>query len=139
MPTELIDFLQWIVYGGGGAIAASFILEKMSWYNSKPGEVKKNIYFGIVSAFTILMYVIMTYVPVETLEMLAPYFGIIAISFINGYVGTSFHRAAKPTIDTVEVSAALVETELSSSVQPLTTGFANVKVEIPCDGTEIKG
>lgn len=138
MPTNLVEFLTWIVYGGGAAISASFILEKMAWYTEKPGEVKKNIYFGIVTTFTILMYLVLNYVPQTILEAITPYFGIIAISFINVYLGTSFHRAAKTTTDTVEISQPIVG-EFTTRSEVLKDSNVNVNAEMPNSPYEIKG
>ena len=108
MPTNLIDFLTWIVYGGGGAIAVSWILERMAWYQEKPSNAKQNIYFGIVSAFTLIIYSIMTYVPADIIAVLSPWFGIIAVIFVNVYIGTGFHRASKATPATIAEDARLI-------------------------------
>ena len=108
LPTNLIDFLTWIVYGGGGAIAVSWILEKMPWYQEKQSDVKQNIYFGIVSGFTLIVYAILNYVPAEVLAMIAPWFGIIAVTFVNVYIGTGFHRASKATPATIAEDAQLI-------------------------------
>ena len=97
MPVDLMEFLQWIVYGGGGAIAISWILEQLNWYQEKPANQKKNIFFGFVSVFTILVYAVLNYVPASTLEAIAPYFGIVALAFLNTYIGTGYHRASKPS------------------------------------------
>lgn len=95
MPVDLLEFLQWIVYGGGGAIAISWILEQLNWYQEKPANQKRNIFFGFVSAFTVLTYVVLNYVPASTLEAIAPYFGLIAVAFLNTYIGTGYHNVSK--------------------------------------------
>ena len=102
LPVDFAEFLQWIVYGGGGAIAVSWILEKLSWYQNKSADAKRNIFFGIVSAFTILVYVVLTYVPSNIIDAIAPYFGIVAVAFLNIYIGTGFHSVTKSTAKSIE-------------------------------------
>ena len=128
LPTNLVEFLTWIVYGGGGAIAVSWILEKLSWYQEKPAETKRNIYFGIVTAFTLIIYVILNFVPTTVLDALSPYFGIIAVTFVNVYIGTGFHRANKTQPQVVANNATVIAKK-----------DMTVSVETPCETYEIKG
>ena len=68
------------------------------------------------------MYVIMNYVPEATLALLTPYFSIIAIAFINVYIGTGFHRAGKGIADVVD-SKSTDEKSLSVEVSEDTSGI----------------
>lgn len=128
LPTDLVEFLSWFVYGGGGAILISWILERAPWYQEKPSNVKQNIYFGMVTIFTLIVYAIMTYVPADILAALTPWFGIIATAFISIYVGTGFHRASTSSPQVVANEATVVAKKDMS-----------VKVETPKDIYEIKG
>lgn len=94
--TDIFEFLPWIVYGGGGAIAISWILEQVKWYQEQSAKAKKNIFFGFSAVFTVLIYVFMTYVPQNAIEAIAPFFSIIAAAFISTYIGTGYHRASTP-------------------------------------------
>ena len=142
LPTNLIDFLTWIVYGGGGAIAVSWILEKMPWYQEKPSGVKQNIYFGIVSVFTLIVYTILNYVPAEVLAMIAPWFGIIAVTFVNVYIGTGFHRASKATSATIAEDAQLIlaqnESMMAENVDIISKTESAIAENTP-DNYEMKG
>ena len=142
LPTNLIDFLTWIVYGGGGAIAVSWILEKMPWYQEKPSNVKQNIYFGIVSVFTLIIYAILNYVPAEVLAMLTPWFGIIAVTFVNVYIGTGFHRASKATPATIAEDTQLIlatnESMMAENVAIISKTESAIAENTP-DNYEMKG
>lgn len=142
LPTNLIDFLTWIVYGGGGAIAVSWILEKMLWYQEKPSNVKQNIYFGIVSGFTLIIYAILNYVPAEVLAMIAPWFGIIAVTFVNVYIGTGFHRASKATPATIAEDTQLIlapnESMMAENVDIISKTESAIAENTP-DNYEMKG
>ena len=142
LPTNLIDFLTWIVYGGGGAIAVSWILEKMPWYQEKPSGIKQNIYFGIVSGFTLIVYAILNYVPAEVLAMIAPWFGIIAVTFVNVYIGTGFHRASKATPATIAEDAQLIlaqnESMMAENVDIISKTESAIAENTP-DNYEMKG
>ncbi len=138
MPTNLIDFLTWIVYGGGGAIAVSWILERMAWYQEKPSNAKQNIYFGIVSAFTLIIYSIMTYVPADIIAVLSPWFGIIAVIFVNVYIGTGFHRASKATPKMIEDDAKIMiaqnESMIAENKALITKTEVAIAEDAPDDG-----
>ena len=142
LPTNLIDFLTWIVYGGGGAIAVSWILEKMPWYQEKPSGIKQNIYFGIVSGFTLIVYAILNYVPAEVLAMIAPWFGIIAVTFVNVYIGTGFHRASKATPATIAEDAQFIlapnESMMAENVAIISKTESAIAENTP-DNYEMKG
>ena len=142
LPTNLIDFLTWIVYGGGGAIAVSWILEKMPWYQEKPSNVKQNIYFGIVSVFTLIIYAILNYVRAEVLAMLTPWFGIIAVTFVNVYIGTGFHRASKATPATIAEDTQLIlapnESMMAENVAIISKTESAIAENTP-DNYEMKG
>ena len=142
LPTNLIDFLTWIVYGGGGAIAVSWILEKMPWYQEKPSNVKQNIYFGIVSVFTLIIYAILNYVRAEVLAMLTPWFGIIAVTFVNVYIGTGFHKASKATPATIAEDTQLIlapnESMMAENVAIISKTESAIAENTP-DNYEMKG
>ena len=142
LPTNLIDFLTWIVYGGGGAIAVSWILEKMPWYQEKPSGIKQNIYFGIVSAFTLIIYAILNYVPAEVLAMIAPWFGIIAVTFVNVYIGTGFHRASKTTPATIAEDTQFIlsqsESMMAENAAIISKTESSIAENTP-DNYEMKG
>lgn len=135
LPVNFAEFLQWIVYGGGGAIAVSWILEKLAWYQEKSADAKRNIFFGIVAAFTVLVYVVLTYVPASVVEAIAPYFGILAITFLNVYIGTGYHRASKPTPQIVADRVTVMPAPVAGDV----TGVGGLHIEEMESFDELKG
>jgi hypothetical protein len=91
----LSEFLVWLSVGGGGAIAASWIWERIPWFQMLEVTVKQLVYFASCILLSIVAFLIQSYVPVETLGRLAPYFAIIASAFYSVFLGTTFHRASK--------------------------------------------
>lgn len=87
--------IYWLVNSGGGAAVASFILEKIEWFQKQASNVKQNIYFATTVFITIASYLVMTYVPKEYIDAVAPYFGIMYSSFAAIYIGTAFHKVTK--------------------------------------------
>lgn len=87
--------IYWLVNSGGGAAVASFILEKLDWFQNQTSSAKQNIYFGATVLITIASYLVMTYVPKEYIDAAAPYFGMLYSSFAAIYIGTAFHKVTK--------------------------------------------
>lgn len=87
----LPEFLVWVA-GGGATVAASWILERMAWYTDLASEIKRWIFFGIAALIGVAAYVIGTYVPVATLEQLAPYFMVLSSAFSYVFLGSAFHK-----------------------------------------------
>lgn len=93
----LTDFLVWLSVGGGGALASSWIWERVPWFQALEATAKQLVFFVSCVLLSVLALVIQTYVPQELLNQLAPYFAIIASSFGTVFVGTSFHKSSKST------------------------------------------
>lgn len=135
LPVNFAEFLQWIVYGGGGAIVVSWILEKLTWYQEKPADTKKNIFFGVVTAFTVLIYVVLAYVPENIVEAIAPYFNIVAVTFLSVYVGTAYHRVSKSTPPPVVDKVAAIPSQTNGNI----TDVDGVHIEELEHFDELKG
>lgn len=88
---SLAEFLVWIS-GGGATMAASWLLERSNWYQQLASEMKRGIFFGVAALFGIGAYLVGAYVPVSTLEQIAPYFLILSSIFSYVFLGTAFHR-----------------------------------------------
>ena len=89
------EFLKWLVASGGAVIGASWILERIPWFTSKPANFKEWFFFGVVSVIWVLAYIVTTYVSPAILEALSPYFLGISGLFIAIVVGKMFHKADK--------------------------------------------
>ena len=92
---DLTGFLVWLSVGGGGAIASSWIWERIPWFQALEASYKQLVYFASCVILSVLAFLVQTYVPAETLTQLAPYFLIVASSFSTVFLGTNFHRASK--------------------------------------------
>lgn len=68
----IYDLLIWLT-GSGAVIAVSWLCERWSWFQAQGSEIKKWIMYGASAVIAIAALLIQQYVPVETLELVAPY------------------------------------------------------------------
>jgi putative flippase GtrA len=92
---DFIEFLKWVGTSAGASVVSSFILERIAWFQSLASESKKWIFFGICSVLSVGAYCVLTYVPVEILSAVAPFFGLIASVFVSVFVGEKYHETDK--------------------------------------------
>lgn len=92
---DLNEFLLWLASSAGSSAVASFILERITKYQSLAADVKQWVFFGVCLVLSVTSYLVLTYVPVEVLEAVKPYFGLIASTFISVFLGTAFHKLDK--------------------------------------------
>lgn len=90
----ITDFLVWLA-GGGSALALAFILEYIPSFATLTATLKKWVFFGGCALISIAAYAVQTYVPVETINAIAPYFGILASTFTYVFLGDGFHKLTK--------------------------------------------
>jgi hypothetical protein len=92
----LNDFLMWLVGSAGASAVASWVLERIPAYAKiAVAETKRWIFFGACVILSIGAYVVVTYVPASFLESLAPFFGLVAATFISVFTGSGFHKIDK--------------------------------------------
>jgi hypothetical protein len=91
----LHDFLLWLANSGGGAVVVSWVLEQLSWYQGLVAKTKQLVFFGLTLLVTIVGFVVITYVPQSTLDVIAPYFGLVYATFVSVFLGTAFHNTTK--------------------------------------------
>ena len=89
------ELLQWLVGSGGTVIAASWILERIAWFQTKSAQFKEWFFFGVVSALWAASYAVVTYVPQTVLAAIQPWFLGISGLFVVVVVGKLFHKADK--------------------------------------------
>ena len=88
------EFIIWL--GGGGFImATSFILERIPWYQKLSAQIRDWVFFGAAGVIGCAAVAIATYVPVDVLNGLAPFFGVIFAVFSYVFLGKVFHRNDK--------------------------------------------
>lgn len=93
----LVEFLVWLSVGGGGALASSWIWERIPWFQTLQATTKQLVFFASCVVLSIAAFLIQTYVPEAVLTQLAPYFMIISGAFSTVFIGTSFHKISKPS------------------------------------------
>jgi putative flippase GtrA len=89
---DLNDFLMWAASSGGASVIASFILERIPAFQALKVELKKWYFFGACSALSVGSFCVLTYVPAEVLNQIAPFFALIAVNFASVFVGEAFHK-----------------------------------------------
>jgi hypothetical protein len=92
---ELKEFLVWLASGGGGIIAASWLLERWTWFQAKASEIKELILWGCATILSIGGYALASYLPEATIDAIAPYFFIVSSVFLTVVIGKLFHRVDK--------------------------------------------
>ena len=90
----LTDFLVWLT-AGGSIIAFSWLAERWAWFQLQTSNMKQGIMFGACVVLSLGAFAIQQYVPVETLNALAPWFGIVASIFVSLFLSKTFHQADK--------------------------------------------
>lgn len=91
----LIEVLNWVIGAGGSIIMASWILERIVWFQNQISSVKEVIFFVLSSVFGVGAYLIVLYVPAEAIEVVSPYFGILFSIFSTVFIGEMFHKIDK--------------------------------------------
>ena len=86
----LTDFLVWLA-GGGSILAVSWLFERWPWYQSQIAEKKQWLFFAACLVISLSTFAVQTYVPMESLQALAPWFQIVAGLFIALFLGNQFH------------------------------------------------
>ena len=89
------EFFQWLVSSGGTVIVASWILERVAWFQTKTADFKEWFFFGATSVIWAAAYAVVTYVPQEVLTAIQPWFLGISGLFVVSVVGKLFHKADK--------------------------------------------
>lgn len=91
----LSEFLQWLVGSGGAIIAASWILERIPWFQAKTAEFKEWFFFAVTAVLWAGAYSVVTYVPQSVIAAVQPWFLGISGLFAAVVIGKLFHKADK--------------------------------------------
>jgi hypothetical protein len=92
---SITEFLVYLANSGGSIVIVSWLLEQWGWYQLQTPNMKRNLFFGLSAFVSILAYMVLTYVPTETLQMIAPFFQILFATFTAIFLGTKFHAETK--------------------------------------------
>lgn len=92
MQLELMGFLSWLVTSVGAGSVASWVLERLPKFQALEASAKKMWVFISSSVLAIGAFLVMQFVPAETLNLIAPYFAIVAAMFASAFSGELFHR-----------------------------------------------
>lgn len=92
MELELMSFLSWLVTSAGAGSVSSWILERLPAFQALSSSAKKAWAFASSSALAIGSFLVIQFVPAETLQAIAPYFAIVASMFASAFASEAFHR-----------------------------------------------
>ena len=91
----LNEFLLWLGSASGASGVASFILERIPAFHKLASEAKQWVYFFVCLVLSVGSYSIITYVPADILEQIAPFFALVAAVFASVFLGSVFHQYDK--------------------------------------------
>lgn len=92
---NLIECLIWLATSGGSVLAVSWLLEQWGWYQVQSPKRKRNLFFIFSALVAIAAYCVLSFVPAEILNAVAPFFQIIYGTFVVIYLGADFHTVTK--------------------------------------------
>ena len=89
------DFLQWMFASGGAIIAASWIFERVAWFQAQTPDLKELALFLASAVLSVGAYLVLTYIPENILVAIQPYFIMISGLFVTIIIGKMFHKVDK--------------------------------------------
>jgi len=92
---ELNEFLVFLFAGGGNVIIGSWILERISWFQSLDSEKKQYVFYVVGAVLAFAAYSVITFVPAETIEQISPFFFVLYTIFGGLISGDVFHKYTK--------------------------------------------
>lgn len=92
---NLNELLVWLGTSGGSTMAVSWILEQIPSFQLLSSVAKKWIFFGMCLVLALGGYLILNFVPQETLLAIQPYFNIVIMVFVTNFIGEGFHKVSK--------------------------------------------
>ena len=93
MDGQFMGFLMWLM-GIGGAVAASFVLERIPAFQNLSSEMKKFVAYGVAGLIGVGAYALVTFAP-DLVVMAEPYFAILAMIFTAIFGSNVFHKFDK--------------------------------------------
>lgn len=77
-PTDVGQFLAWAGTAAGAMVLASFVVERVEWFQGLTAKARGTWVFGLAVAFGFGSYAAYTYTPPAALAAIAPFFRILA-------------------------------------------------------------
>lgn len=94
----LTDFLIALSSGGLASTVVAFVLERLSGFQALSSGQKQSLVLALTAVLAAVAYLVLLYVPKETLAQLSPAFqliGVIASSWCAGQFAHRFDPATK--------------------------------------------
>jgi uncharacterized membrane-anchored protein len=90
------ELLSWIIYGGGGILAASWLLERIKGFQAQSPENRRWITLAVSVVIALVAYAILAYVPSAVLAQLDPWLVVVSGTIILYSGGQVYHKLTKP-------------------------------------------
>jgi hypothetical protein len=87
---SLSNFLLWMVTGGS-VIAVSWLCERWKWFQAQTPDNKKYIQYGASALLGIAALLVQNYVTTAILELMQPYFAVLAAVFGMLFLNQAAH------------------------------------------------
>lgn len=89
---DLMQFLTWLATSAGAAAAVSFLAERIPAFQAWTPQVKNYAMLAGSALAALAAYAVLTYVPAETLGMIAPWFQIVSGVFVAWLANQGAHK-----------------------------------------------
>lgn len=89
------QFLTWLISGGGAAVALSFVLERLAWFQAQPKQTKEYVVLGGTIVVGLAAYGYITLVPAEVRAAVDPWFVVLA-GLVSPWVVSQLAHKADP-------------------------------------------
>lgn len=92
---EITAVLIWLYTSGGAATVLSVLFERWPQFQALVSEQKEAVFTYSAIALSLVAYAIVTWVPADTLNSLAPVFNIVVGVVLSVLFGKVMHKADK--------------------------------------------
>jgi len=90
--TDIASFSNWMVYSGGAILFVSWLLDQIPAFGNLASNAKRYIAMAASALVALGFYAALTYLPVDTITMLDPWFKIV-LGVILAYGGGQVYHA----------------------------------------------
>jgi drug/metabolite transporter (DMT)-like permease len=113
---DIGEFFKWILSSGGSIIAASWILDRFTFFQKFTADQKEWTFFGLSAAISVGAYLGVTYIPVQYITAATPYFLMISGTFLTVIVSKKFHQIDKADSPMIAKVTATANKEVAKDV-----------------------
>jgi hypothetical protein len=98
---SLNDFLYWLAWSGGAAIAAAFVLERIVWFQKQSSGTRSLLVMACSLAIALASFAVLRYVPGDVLKELAIWFQLV-YGIVATWIASQVAHKADPAVSSSE-------------------------------------